>query len=71
MRKNFNAQKYNKRMDKIFEKCRILVKKRERIDLIKKVIRDFDNWELEELRQFIDHVIAHNKGEIHHENKNN
>jgi len=57
MRKNFNAQKYNERMDRIFEQCKEQIKKRERINSIKQVISSLDNWEIQELKEFIENGV--------------
>jgi hypothetical protein len=57
MRKNFNAQKYNARMDKLFESCKAQLKKRERIDPIKQTISTLSNWELVELKEFLDNEL--------------
>jgi uncharacterized protein YdcH (DUF465 family) len=57
MRKNFNAQKYNARMDKIFEEVKRLNKLRDRINPLKIAISNLSNWELKELKEFIDNEL--------------
>jgi hypothetical protein len=53
MRKNFNAQKYNTRMNKIFDIYKKLEKKRERINSIKIAILSLKDWEIQELKSFL------------------
>jgi len=57
MRKNFNAQKYNKRMDTIFSNAMAENKKRERINPLKIAITSLSNWELKELKEFLDREL--------------
>jgi len=59
MRKKFNAQKYNERMDKIFERYVELRRKREKLDPIKSLILDLEIWELNELSEFVNHCLEH------------
>jgi len=61
MRKNFNAQKYNEKIDKIVEECKKAIQYRERINPLKTAISVLDDWELQEIKEFVNNGLERSR----------